>query len=53
MRRVAITGMGILSCIGNSIQEVLQSLQRGRSGIEIIPERKSLTKFSMIERALS
>jgi len=34
--------MGILSCIGNSSQEVLQSLQRGRSGIEIIPERKSL-----------
>jgi len=42
MRRVAITGMGILSCIGLNCQEVLASLQQGRSGIEFIPERKSL-----------
>ncbi|HXH09410.1 MAG TPA: beta-ketoacyl-[acyl-carrier-protein] synthase family protein [Alphaproteobacteria bacterium] len=42
MRRVAITGMGVLSCIGLSCQEVLASLQQGRSGIEFIPERKSL-----------
>lgn len=42
MRRVAITGMGILSCIGNNCSEVLTSLQEGRSGIEFIPERKEL-----------
>lgn len=42
MRRVAITGIGIISCIGNNCQEVLESLRQGRSGIEFIPERKSL-----------
>jgi 3-oxoacyl-[acyl-carrier-protein] synthase I len=42
MRRVAITGMGIISCIGNNCQAVLASLQEGRSGIEFIPERKAL-----------
>src|SRR6266511_3637489 len=34
MRRVAITGMGILSCIGNSSQEVYQ-IQHDRAGIII------------------
>jgi len=34
MRRVVITGMGIVSSIGNSKQEVLDSLRAGRSGIE-------------------
>ena len=33
MRRVAITGMGIVSSIGNNSQEVLASLREGRSGI--------------------
>jgi 3-oxoacyl-[acyl-carrier-protein] synthase I len=42
MRRVVITGMGIVSCLGNSCQEVLEALQQGRSGIELIPERKLL-----------
>ncbi|HWU37211.1 MAG TPA: beta-ketoacyl-[acyl-carrier-protein] synthase family protein, partial [Candidatus Acidoferrum sp.] len=42
MRRVAITGIGIVSCIGNDRQEVLDALQHGRSGIEVIPERKAL-----------
>jgi 3-oxoacyl-[acyl-carrier-protein] synthase-1 len=42
MRRVVITGMGIVSCLGNSCQEVLEALQQGRSGIEVIPEHKSL-----------
>ncbi|MDF1747774.1 MAG: beta-ketoacyl-ACP synthase I [Alphaproteobacteria bacterium] len=32
-RRVVITGMGIVSCIGNSQTEVLDSLRNGRSGI--------------------
>jgi 3-oxoacyl-[acyl-carrier-protein] synthase-1 len=31
--RVAVTGLGILSCIGNSKEEVTRSLQQGRSGI--------------------
>lgn len=39
MRRTVITGMGIWSCIGQSVQEVEQSLRLGKSGIGIDPER--------------
>ena len=34
MRRVVVTGMGIVSSIGSNTQEVLASLRDGRSGIE-------------------
>jgi 3-oxoacyl-[acyl-carrier-protein] synthase I len=33
MRRVAVTGMGIVSSIGNNTQEVVASLREGRSGV--------------------
>lgn len=33
MRRVVITGMGIVSCLGNSTDAVLESLKTGKSGI--------------------
>jgi 3-oxoacyl-[acyl-carrier-protein] synthase-1 len=33
MRRVAITGMGIVSCLGNDKAAVADALQQGRSGI--------------------
>ena len=33
MRRVAVTGLGVVSSIGNNKQEVLDSLRVGRSGI--------------------
>ncbi len=33
MRRVVVTGLGIVSSIGNNADEVLASLQAGRSGI--------------------
>ena len=33
MRRVVVTGMGIVSSIGNSTQEVLAALREGKSGI--------------------
>lgn len=39
MRRVVITGMGIVSSLGNNTQEVLASLRAGRSGIETNPEQ--------------
>jgi len=39
-RRVVITGMGIYSCIGTSLDEVKDSLYQGRSGIQIDLERK-------------
>ena len=38
-RRVVITGMGIWSCLGTSLDEVKDSLFQGKSGIGIQPER--------------
>lgn len=38
MRRVVVTGMGIISCIGNNVEEVLASLRAGKSGISFSPE---------------
>lgn len=42
MRRVVITGMGIISCIGNNVEEVLESLKAGKSGISAAPEYAEL-----------
>ncbi len=33
MRRVVVTGMGIVSCLGNTRESVLESLRLGKSGI--------------------
>ena len=33
MRRVVITGLGIVSCLGNNQEEVHQSLLNSKSGI--------------------
>ncbi len=38
LRRVVVTGMGIVSCIGNSLAEVTQSLKEGKSGITFSPD---------------
>ena len=38
MRRVVITGLGIVSSIGNTTPEVLASLKAGKSGIVASPE---------------
>ena len=38
MKRVVITGIGIISSIGNNKEEVLASLKEGKSGIEFVPE---------------
>jgi len=37
-KRVVITGLGFITSIGNSTNEVLDSLRHARSGIEIFPE---------------
>ncbi len=42
MRRVVITGMGIYSCLGTTLEEVLDSLYNGKSGIIVDPERKEM-----------
>ena len=42
MRRVVVTGIGIVSSIGNNQSEVLDSLKEGRSGIVHCPEYAEL-----------
>jgi 3-oxoacyl-[acyl-carrier-protein] synthase-1 len=42
LRRVLITGLGIVSSIGRSKADVVRSLVDGRSGIDRIPEMKEL-----------
>ena len=39
-RKVVITGCGIWSCLGTTLEEVRQSLYDGRSGIQFSQERK-------------
>ncbi len=38
LRRVVVTGMGIVSSIGNNVNEVLESLKNSTSGIVAAPE---------------
>ena len=42
MRRVVITGMGIYSCLGTTLEEVRDALYNGKSGIIVDPERKEM-----------
>jgi 3-oxoacyl-[acyl-carrier-protein] synthase-1 len=42
VRRVVVTGMGIVSSIGNSKAEVVRSLREGRSGLGFILEMREL-----------
>ena len=42
MNRVVITGMGIWSCLGTTLDEVRDSLYTGRSGIVLDPVRKEM-----------
>ncbi len=41
-QRVVITGMGLWSCLGTSLQEVEASLRAGRSGVGFSQERKDM-----------
>ena len=40
MKRVVVTGLGIVSCLGNNQEEVLQSLLNSKSGISFSEEYK-------------
>ena len=42
MERVVITGMGIWSCLGKTLEEVRDSLYNGKSGIIFDPVRKEM-----------
>jgi len=42
MRRVVVTGMGVVSSIGNNADEVLASLREAKSGVSAAPEYAEL-----------
>ena len=42
MRRVVVTGMGVVSCLGNDLDTVTSALRDGRSGIRAMPEYAEL-----------
>lgn len=48
MRRVVITGIGIVSSIGNNITEVTEALRQGKSGIVAAPDYAELGFRSQI-----
>jgi len=48
MRRVVITGMGIVSCLGNDQASVAAALREGRSGIRHVPEYAELGLRSQV-----
>lgn len=48
MKRVVITGMGIVSCLGNNLADVLDALRNGRSGIRFREDYKELGLRSQI-----
>jgi len=48
MRRVVITGLGIVSCLGNDKQSVTESLKNGTSGIRFQEEYKEMGMRSQV-----
>ncbi|MGH8370562.1 MAG: beta-ketoacyl-ACP synthase I [Gammaproteobacteria bacterium] len=48
MTRVAVTGLGIVSCLGNDKASVTRSLREGHSGISYVPEYAELGLRSRI-----
>jgi len=42
MKRVVVTGLGVVSSIGNNAVEVTRSLRDGKSGIEFVPQYREL-----------
>jgi 3-oxoacyl-[acyl-carrier-protein] synthase I len=52
MRRVVVTGLGVVCSIGNNQAEVLDSLREGRSGIVASPEYRELGMRSQVHGAV-
>ncbi|MFL2736776.1 MAG: beta-ketoacyl synthase N-terminal-like domain-containing protein [Gammaproteobacteria bacterium] len=42
MKRAVVTGMGSISCIGNTLEDISNSLKNGKSGISINEEYENL-----------
>lgn len=53
MKRIVITGLGIVSSIGNNSEEVLASLQEGRSGITFAEDYQELGFRSHVRGAIN
>ncbi|MYH47898.1 MAG: beta-ketoacyl-ACP synthase I [Gammaproteobacteria bacterium] len=52
MRRVVVTGIGVVSCLGNDKDAVLQSLREGRSGIRFNPEYAEMGMRSQVSGSI-
>src|SRR5262245_47380771 len=50
-RRVAITGVGLVSCLGHDYGEVIRALRSGKSGLRAMPEWESLGVKSRVAGA--
>jgi len=48
MRRVVVTGLGIVSCLGNDKESVTQSLREGQSGIRFNQEYQDIGMRSLV-----
>jgi 3-oxoacyl-[acyl-carrier-protein] synthase-1 len=53
MQRVVVTGMGIVSCLGNSLDAVSQALRDGRSGVTRIEAWRARGWHSQVAAAAS
>src|SRR5438128_10353934 len=51
-RRVAITGVGLVSCLGHDYGQVVRALQNGVSGLRAMPEWESLGLKSRVAGAI-
>lgn len=53
MKRVVVTGMGIVSCLGNDIATVLDALKTGRSGVKYNPSYEEQGFRSLVSGSVS
>ncbi|WP_417514519.1 beta-ketoacyl-ACP synthase I [Minwuia sp.] len=52
MKRVVVTGLGVVSSIGNNAEEVLASLKAAKSGIEYAPEYAEIGMRSQVHGSI-
>ena len=52
-RRVAVTGVGLVSCLGNDYQQVSEALRVGRSGLRYMPEWEPFGIKSLVAGAIA
>ena len=52
MKRVVVTGIGIVSCLGNNQEEVYQSLLNAKSGITFEFKEKEISPVYPIHKTI-